>query len=82
MPAMHNLVKTKKIIVRAKTDDHSLCVTIDNTFSGSLDIDQEGHFVSSKHEALVLELNPSKVLPKNMAEFASLKPTTVCSMPL
>ena len=44
----------KKIIVRAKTDDHSLCVTIDNTFSGSLDIDQEGHFVSSKHEGLGL----------------------------
>ena len=44
----------KKIIVRAKTDNHSLCVTIDNTFSGSLDIDQEGHFVSSKHEGLGL----------------------------
>ncbi|MFR6682173.1 MAG: GHKL domain-containing protein [Dorea formicigenerans] len=44
----------KKIIVRAKTDDHSLCVTIDNTFSGSLDIDQERHFVSSKHEGLGL----------------------------
>ena len=44
--------KDKKIIVRAKTDDHSLCVTIDNTFSGSLDIDQERHFVSSKHEGL------------------------------
>ena len=44
----------KKIIVRAKTDNHSLCVTIDNTFSGSLDINQEGHFVSSKHEGLGL----------------------------
>lgn len=44
----------KKIIVRVKTDDHSLCVTIDNTFSGSLDIDQERHFVSSKHEGLGL----------------------------
>lgn len=46
--------KDKKIIVRATTDDHSLCVTIDNTFTGSLNLNEEGLFISSKHEGLGL----------------------------
>lgn len=46
--------ENKKIIVRANTDDHSLCVTIDNTFSGSLNINEEGRFISSKHDGLGL----------------------------
>lgn len=44
----------KKIIVRANTDAHSFCVTIDNTFSGSLNMNEEGQFFSSKHEGLGL----------------------------
>lgn len=43
-----------KIIVRASTDEHSLCVTIDNTFSGSLNLNAEGRFISSKHDGLGL----------------------------
>ena len=44
----------KKIIVRANTDDHSLCITVDNTFSGSLNINEDGRFISSKHDGLGL----------------------------
>ena len=49
------LVLEQQKIIELQTRNHQLSTqTLDNTFSGSLDIDQEGHFVSSKHEGLGL----------------------------
>lgn len=39
----------KKIIIRADTSGGSLCVTVDNTFTGSLRYDSNGGFISAKH---------------------------------
>lgn len=50
-----NLVLEQQKIIELQTRNHQLSTqTLDNTFSGSLDIDQERHFVSSKHEGLGL----------------------------
>lgn len=40
----------KKIIVRAKSENGSLCITVDNTFSGTLKFDSDGMPVSTKHK--------------------------------
>ena len=49
------LVLEQQKIIELQTRNHQLSTqTLDNTFSGSLDIDQERHFVSSKHEGLGL----------------------------
>lgn len=41
--------KDKKIIVRANTEDGSLCVTVDNTFTGELKKTLDGKLISTKH---------------------------------
>lgn len=40
----------KKIIVRAKSENGSLCITVDNTFCGTLKFDSDGMPVSTKHK--------------------------------
>ena len=40
----------KKIIVRANTDGGSLCITVDNTFTGTLAHTPDGNLVSTKHK--------------------------------
>ncbi len=44
----------KKIIVRANTDGGSLCITVDNTFTGTLAHTPDGNLVSTKHKGLGL----------------------------
>lgn len=39
----------KKIIVRASFSNDSLCITVDNTFNGTLKYNPEGMLVSTKH---------------------------------
>lgn len=39
----------KKIVIRALTDDHKLCLGIDNTFTGAVKKDLNGVLFSSKH---------------------------------
>lgn len=39
----------KKIVIRALTDDHKLCLGIDNTFTGAVKKDFNGVLFSSKH---------------------------------
>ena len=50
--AIHGCVsdsaKNKKIIIRAKADIYSLCLAVDNTFTGTILTDPEGGFLSSK----------------------------------
>lgn len=41
--------ENKKVIVRATNDEYSLCVAIDNTFTGKIKRNKSGAFVSSKH---------------------------------
>lgn len=41
--------KQKKIVLRAKTDNNSLCITVDNTFSGLLRHTNSGMLISAKH---------------------------------
>ena len=52
--AIHGCVsdsaKNKKIIIRAKADSYSLCLTVDNTFTGTILTDPEGGFLSSKRK--------------------------------
>lgn len=40
----------KKIIVRAKSENGALCLTVDNTFCGTLKFDSDGMPVSTKHK--------------------------------
>ena len=44
----------KKIIVRASTDGGSLCITVDNTFTGTLKQTNDGDLVSTKHKGMGL----------------------------
>ena len=39
----------KKIVVRASFSNDSLCITVDNTFNGTLKYNSEGMLVSTKH---------------------------------
>lgn len=52
--AIHGCVadtaKDKKIIIRAKADSYSLCLAVDNTFTGTILTDPEGGFLSSKRK--------------------------------
>ena len=52
--AIHGCVsdsaKNKKIIIRAKADSYSLCLAVDNTFTGTILTDPEGGFLSSKRK--------------------------------
>lgn len=42
----------KKIVVRGTADNYSLCITIDNTFTGTLRKTSSGNFLSSKHRGV------------------------------
>ncbi len=42
-------ISNSKIVTRASTDGHSLCITVDNTFGGTLNI-KDGRLVSTKHK--------------------------------
>ena len=44
----------KKIIVRASTDGGSLCITVDNTFTGTLKQTNDGDLISTKHKGMGL----------------------------
>ena len=44
----------KKIIVRASTDGGSLCITVDNTFTGTLRQTSDGDLISTKHKGMGL----------------------------
>lgn len=39
----------KKIEINAKADSYSLCIAVDNTFTGTPVIDADGSFISTKH---------------------------------
>ena len=39
----------KKIVVRANASSDSLCITVDNTFTGTLKYDSKGMLISTKH---------------------------------
>lgn len=45
---------TRKIIVHANTDNRSLCLTVDSTYTGSLKRTKDGHLLSSKHKGVGL----------------------------
>lgn len=45
-------VKDKKIVVRGTADNYSLCITIDNSFTGTLRKTATGNFLSTKHRGL------------------------------
>ena len=40
----------KKIVVRASSPNNSLCITVDNTFTGSLKYSSDGKLISTKHK--------------------------------
>ena len=42
----------KKIVVRGTADNYSLCITIDNTFTGTLRKTASGKFLSTKHRGV------------------------------
>lgn len=50
----------KKIVIRATTDDYSLCLAIDNTFTGELKKDKSGVYVSTKHRGSGLGIESVK----------------------
>lgn len=50
----------KKIVIRATTDDYSLCLAIDNTFTGELKKDKSGVYVSTKHKGSGLGIESVK----------------------
>ena len=39
----------KKIEINAKADSYSLCIAVDNTFTGTPVTDADGSFISTKH---------------------------------
>lgn len=44
----------RKIVVRARGDDRSLCVTVDNSFHGTLRYASDGTLLSAKHKGMGL----------------------------
>lgn len=44
----------KKIVIRASTANDSLCITVDNTFTGTLKFSPDGELISTKHKGLGL----------------------------
>ena len=44
----------KQIVIRATNDEHSLCITIDNSFTGKIRKAPDGNFFSSKHTGIGL----------------------------
>lgn len=68
------LVLEQQKIIELQTRNHQLSTqTLDNTFSGSLDIDQEGHFVSSKHEGLGLGTESIKSIAEKYGSVCQFK---------
>ena len=57
-------VNDRKIIIRAKADENSLCVTVDNTFSGTLQKTADGMLISTKHSGMGLGTESVKSIVK------------------
>ena len=56
----------KKIVIRANCTDNSLCITVDNTFTGSLKHDPEGGLVSTKHDGTGLGTQSVKSIAEHL----------------
>ena len=55
----------KKIIIRASCSSNSLCITVDNTFTGELKYDSEGKLMSAKHSGAGLGTQSIKSIAEN-----------------
>lgn len=53
-PAKTELSDDKKIIVRAELTENSLCVAVDNTYTGTLKHSGTGKLISTKHSGIGL----------------------------
>lgn len=46
--------ENKQVVIHANTRGGSLCITVDNTFTGELKFNRDGDFVSTKHKGMGL----------------------------
>ena len=65
--------KDKKIIVRANTEGGSLCVTVDNTFTGELKKTLDGKLISTKHRGAWLGTESVRSIAEKYGGFCRLE---------
>lgn len=61
----------RKIVIRAGTEGGSFCITVDNTYSGTLHYTKGGVPASTKHKGAGLGTAPSEALPNAAAGSAA-----------
>lgn len=71
----------RKIVIRASAEGGSFCITVDNTYSGTLRYTRGDEPASTKHKGAGLGTAPSEALPNAAAWSAAWRQRTGCSMP-